>query len=561
MTIKRKYPDIYDDTKALDQKKIDAANRERKRLYLACRYLLRQLFRLGTDQTLSLDPASFPADSSVPNAEDDEVLLASVVGQCVMAGFTDPSFGKLERATPGKSDIFLNGGEDPTKQGTDHGYGTEPDPSRPDDPANPQIVFRVLIVPEFVERLNDAVKRFNSNKVLFTQTWVQLREKGVGKVNGTPTDTIINTKQLAEVAQRLIVANVSPYDPHIVIRVLNAITQSLGGAFDGMPSVADIEPPDLEGVAPVEIVQDNVLAVRLIYYSAQLEEMKLHAVVEKLVEHFQTGMLPISRGSASDKIYTWIKASADRLNEAERRGIYGRVLGLAQGATNEGTPNREFADIWYRFLATVSLKYREVFSAERAEVSDEQIHKAARDLAVNMSLHGYGIAYPAAIEMQTIVNEAFAILDEQAVQMAYGVRDRWQLVDRVSALYLGGVVNGVKYRTIAGAGEKIVRWLAERAAILASSSSAGLKLLDYSVRPPAPTAAFKEIADLAERWLAVTGTPDESVRKSSDPVDLQQQYTVPMLGQSAGMPSAVQDALNQVGGGGMIPNLPVIPQA
>jgi hypothetical protein len=389
--------------------------------------------------------------------------------------------------------------------------------------------------------------------------WEQLKEKGTGEVNGPAAATIIRAKQIAEVTERLITERVSPSDPHIVLHVLNAISQSLGGVFDSQGSVLDIDLPELDAGTAVEIIPDNVRAVQAIYFSAQLEEMRMHAALEKLVEHFQTGMLPVSRGSAADKVYAWIKGTQDRLNEVERRSIYGRVLGLAQGATNEGMPNREFSDLWFRFLSTLSLKYREVFSTEKDEVSVEQVHKAARDLAVNISLHGYGIAYNAAIEMQAIVRDVIAILDESDVLMAYGVRDRWQLVDRVSALYLGGAVNGVKYRTMASAGEKIIKWLADKAPILASSSPAGLALVDAKGEP---TPEFKFIADLAERWLAVTGTQDEIVRRSSEPVDLQTQYTVPMLGQASGiMPQAVQDALNQVGAGGVIPNLPVIPQA
>lgn len=566
MAITRKYPDIYEKPVGVDARSVLLANILRKRMYLALRYELSSQFRIGDDTPaagggapprprVTTLPENFPGNADTA----DEVLFASVYGQLLKAGYGDPSLGRLDRGgTPSKNDTFFSGGEDPAKQGTIQEFGDETDPA--DDPNNPQmpkIPFRVLIVAEFKDRVGEAVRRFNLNVGLYTQTWIQLRDQGVGKVNGNPTETEIFAKQLAEVAERLIVANVDPDDPYIKMRVLAAINQSLGGEFDAMSSAVDIDPPDLEAGTTVEIIADNLKAVRLIYFSAHLEEMKTHAAVEKIVEHFQSGMLPVSRGSAADRIYAWIKGNHERLNEVERRGIYGRVLGLAQGATNEGAPNREFPDLWYRFLATVSLKYREIYSSEKDEVSVEQIHKAARDLAVNISLHGYGIAYPAAVEMQNIVNDMFAITDEQAILRAYGVNDRWQLVDRISALYLGGVVNGVKYRTMAGAGEKIIKWLADRAPRLASSSASSLDL----VRSGLPTPSLQEIADLAERWLAVTGTPDESVRRNSDPVDLQSQYTVPMLGQSAGMSPFVQDALNQAGVGGMIPNLPVIPQA
>jgi hypothetical protein len=555
MAIKKNYPDIFDPEPGLRPQDTATANRLRKRLYLAVRYLLRELFQIGSKDNPPVDPASFPPSDAI----GDEVRFASVYGLLLMAGYDDPSLGRLDRGAPGPKDIYLDGTDDPSSP---NDFGTEPDPTEPDPSKNRTIKFRVLIVPEFVERFSDAVKKYNANKALFGQVHVQLVKNGTGRDGIPSTESHIRCKQIAEVTERLINENVSPFDPQIVLHVVNAISQSIGGVLDAHSSVLDINLPELDAGTAVEIIPDNVRAVQAIYFSAQLEEMKMHAVLDKLVEHFQSGMLPISRGSAADKVYAWIKQTPDRLSEGERRGIYGRVLGLAQGATNEGLPNREFADLWYRFLATISLKYREIFSTEKDEVSIEQVHKAARDLAVNISLHGYGIAYPAAIEMQDIVRDVIAILDEQQVLMAYGVRDRWQLVDRVSSLYLGGAVNGVKYRTMASAGEKVIKWLADKAPVLASSSSAGLVLVDHSGAMPRPTQEFKYIADLAERWLAVTGTQDEMVRRSSEPVDLQTQYTVPMLGQGSAMPQAVHDALNQFGGNGVaIPNLPVVPQA
>jgi hypothetical protein len=193
------------------------------------------------------------------------------------------------------------------------------------------------------------------------------------------------------------------------------------------------------------------------------------------------------------------------------------------------------------------------------------VHKSARDLAVNLSLHGYGLASPAAGELQSIIEDIFSVMDEKEVQMAYGVRDRWQLVDRVSSLYLGGAGNGVKFRTLAATGEKIINWLAESAPVLASGSAAGLQIITWDGQRRVATPAFRTLAEWAERWLAATGTSDAIVAQNTEPLDLKTQYTVPMLGQGmSGMPQAVQDALNQVRGSGVnVPmmNLPNIPQA
>lgn len=536
MPIQKIYPDIYDPALSGEAE----PNLLRRRLYAGVRRLLAELFEVSESKTPE-HPKDFPADTT---AQIDEVRLAAIIGQLLLSGYDDPSQGRLERGFPSSRDLIFQGA------------GHEPNPGHPPPDTVP---LRVHVVPEFVDQFTQAVRKFNANKGLYTQVFIQLRDKGGGQANGSATKTTIRSKQIAEVTERLITENVSPNDPHIILQVLSAIQQSLGGVVDAHPSALDIDLPELDAGTTVEIIPDNVRAVQAIYFSAQLEEMKLHAVVEKLVEHFERGMIPVTRGSAADKLYAWIKDTPQRLTEIDRRGLYGRVLGLAQGATNDAMPNREFSDLWRRFLATLSIKRREIFSSERDEVSVEQIHKAGRDLAVNISLHGYGMAHPAAIEMQDIVRQTIAIADEPAILRAYGVNDRWQLVDRVATLYLGGAVNGVKYRTLAAAGEKIIRWLADRAPILASSSAAGLSITDIQGNP---TRDFLYISDLAERWLAVTGTADESVRQISDPVDLQQQYTVPMLGQQSVIPQSVHDVLSQMGNGiNGVGNLPAIPQA
>lgn len=548
------YPDIFDPAAG---EAVATANVERKRLYLALRHLLREYFMVdrGPNYTTPI-PASFPLNFGPTgvdphqHATEEKVRFASIFGQLLLNGYADPSLGKFGRGTTGPRDIVSLDGSwtpTPTHDANDQGkFGTEADGS----------AFRVHIVPEFVAKFTEAVQDFNANAKLYTQVFLKLRDNGVGAANGGATQTIIRCRRLAEVTRRLINQNVSPNDPHIQLHVMNAMSQTLGGVVDAHPSALDIDLPDLDAGATVEILADNIKAVSAIYYSAQLEQMKLHAVMDKIVEHFSTGMLPITRGTAADRIYEWIKRTPERLGEFERRSLYARTFGLAMGGVEDVLPNREFADLWIRLLSMITQRYRESFGLERQRVSDEQIHKAGRDLAVNLSLHGYAIAHPAALELQQIIRQILAVFDEPEVANAYGVRDRWQLVDRISALYLGGSVNGVKYRTMAANGSRLIQWLGDRRANLASGSTTSLGLFDLATMQP--TTEFAGLAESAERWLAVAGFGAEFAEQHVAPVDLQEQHTVPILGQGAQLPAAVRSALEQVGG---ISNLPVIPQA
>jgi hypothetical protein len=590
------YPEIYDpELESSGGGYVESThprNVQAKRLYLAVREVLRRDF-CPNDDGVPANPSDFK------NAPiNQRIRFVSVLGELLLRGFKDPSLGRLAPGASDKdgspshghdyapasghdTDLFRSFSHEarlktPDLSQTDvleayrELFGSEPpDPSsRHEGGPGP---FSVIIARAFADAVGDAVKSFNRSRDIYRQSYYEVRKRAHGKTNNGPgKQRRISAKLVAAVAERLVIDRVDPNEPLFVQQVANAIATAVGGGGIGgtgpggvNPSARELIVPDLDAGAgaAVEIIPDNVQAIRFIYFSAQLEEMKLHAVHDKVVEHFQTGMLPISRGPAADKLHVWMKRSADRISEAERRALYGRVLGLAQGGIDV-LPNREFIGLWTRFLSTVSQKAREIASTERARVSAEQIHKCARDLAVNLSLHGYGWASPAATEMMDVVNDMFSILDEPQVMQAYGVRDRWQLVDRVSSLYLGGASNGVRYRATAQSGQLIIDWLAKNAAILASGSVRGLQFIEHRGRGRVrPTEMFETLAEWCERWLAATGIADSTAEQHIDPVDLPTQYTVPMLGQHTnGMPQAVQDALDQVGAG-HLPSLPVIPQA
>ena len=63
-----------------------------------------------------------------------------------------------------------------------------------------------------------------------------------------------------------------------------------------MPSV-EITLPDLESGVDVEISKENLRAVQAIYFAYMLEQMRMFQVVERIVELYQQGMLPLGRGS------------------------------------------------------------------------------------------------------------------------------------------------------------------------------------------------------------------------------------------------------------------------
>jgi hypothetical protein len=137
------------------------------------------------------------------------------------------------------------------------------------------------------------------------------------------------------------------------------------------------------------------------------------------------------------------------------------------------------------------------------------------DLGTNLSLYGRGIAF-AATELQARLREIIALLNDPEIKASYGARDMFQVVARVATLELGGARNSIRYRTMANAGAVIIRWLANRASILSSSSSARL-LNDFLIqsRQTSPTKPTLDPTDFdlvnaCGQWLVATGTPENT---------------------------------------------------
>ena len=203
---------------------------------------------------------------------------------------------------------------------------------------------------------------------------------------------------------------------------------------------------------------ENIKAVEVIYFSAMLEGAQFFNVVDRLVALFQSGLLPIETSATAGKLYKYWKQQPTRLTSNERKTIYSRVLGIG-GSDAGSNPNREFADLWLRFISAVS-----AFSDQTA------IRKAGRDLAGNLSLHGFGLAYYAASDLQSQIKTITSLLSAPDVRSAYGASDMWQVIDKVATLDLGGAGNLVRYRTLAESGATIIAWLARKLSELVKDS-------------------------------------------------------------------------------------------
>src|SRR5262249_49495489 len=261
--------------------------------------------------------------------------------------------------------------------------------------------------------------------------------------------------------------------------------------------------------------------------------------------------------TAGNTLYDYWKRSINRMTETKRRSLYARTLGFPGGDASQGTPNREFNDLWLRFLSAVSSYARQVTVENLLRtnipipVSQQLVKKTALDLAQNLSLHGYGIGYFAATELQKQIKEIISLLSDPDIKTAYGARDMWQVIDQVASLELGGSKNSIRYRTMATSGAIIIRWLAERGKLLTSADQ--IIVLDVnqlrnlsSPRPRGVKATVdptdRDLVDASDQWLAVTGTAEKSVENYAQPVEAPNLTSRPVY-----IPQVARDLLESVG--------------
>ncbi len=366
----------------------------------------------------------------------------------------------------------------------------------------------------------------------------------------------VDSGEFAGVMRGLILKEVSVSEPQLRRRI-NECLDKLQFVGENRPiTELGIDLPDLEQTTDADIVADNVRLMGPMVCAAMFDELKAFQVVDKLVELFQHGMLPIGSGEAGKLLYKYWKEAPNRMSESERKNFYAMTMGIPGGESG-GMVNRDFNDLWLRFVSSVSsyVSQNEVDKLLRkgglpSAISGQQVRKAARDLAANLSLHGYGMAYYAALDMQDQIRTIIKLLSDKDIRSAYGARDMWQVVDQVATLELGGAKTSSRYRMLATCGAIITAWLADNVTRIMRPTG---PIIDMNeVLSPMPRSSGKatthpsdyDLVNACELWLADTGTSDTRVDEMSQPREAPVMTSKPVQ-----IPSIARDMLDSVGMG------------
>ena len=256
-----------------------------------------------------------------------------------------------------------------------------------------------------------------------------------------------------------------------------------------------------EAETDLEITHGNLHAVQALHFAYTLEQARLLQVVDRIVELFRFRLLPLAARSAADRLASMRETS--RLHDAERRNLYQRIFG-APGGDEGSAPNREFNDLWLRFVASVAGLARSR-RTEKPVVANASARRAARDLASNLARAGQGLAQHAAAELARPIDEILNLLDDAALHLAFGAFDRWSLIERINANQFGMPIDSRRVRTMAESGSTILGWLAEEGG--AANADNGNEVID------------QDLIDANEQWLAASGLPNGVMEHYGLPIE------------------------------------------
>ncbi|HEX8074245.1 MAG TPA: hypothetical protein VF545_04630 [Thermoleophilaceae bacterium] len=258
--------------------------------------------------------------------------------------------------------------------------------------------------------------------------------------------------------------------------------------MDTSPLESGLEIPPVTRDGPVdESKKENIYAVSMVFAAYWLEQAALFHVVDRITENFMNGLLPIGYGEAGKILDEGYWNSEDRMSEPARRMQYTRCLGFEGGeVSREVQPNKEFGDLWLRFLASLAEYDRQqrigdFFEKSRSgpmSLTGEGVRKAGRDLAANCSLYGYAYTHFAARRLKRHIESAWRVLDLREIRDAYGVNNPWEVVERVATTELNLSPNAVRFSTLADSGKRILDIVAKYAGVWNASPDGAPLFMD-----------------------------------------------------------------------------------
>jgi len=211
-----------------------------------------------------------------------------------------------------------------------------------------------------------------------------------------------------------------------------------GGARPASLLAAHLDAPTLPDFQPNHVA-DRLHAAAALHYAAQLDRLCLFAVADRVVRLFLDGLLPLPPGAL---VHAYARAQAGFPAPEERAAACAQVIG---DANSEAVT---LLDLW-------------LVNAVARPADPLACAVVGRALALNLSRR----AAPLVTRIHAHVSAAVELLSDPGVLLAFGDRDLWRLVERISAQYLARPLDVPRLRGRAVIGSAALVWLADHAAV------------------------------------------------------------------------------------------------
>jgi hypothetical protein len=391
-----------------------------------------------------------------------------------------------------------------------------------------------------------------------TQTNKAVFEKVDGEIQRVRGNQGAFYQELAVTARQLIDgqrgANV--FNPILLASAVQAALQDYGAGKDNRGS---FELPPLTGGSTGggidEIIPDNVRGVAMLYAALQLEVAGLFKVVDRNVEIFMNGQLPVSNDLGGNALDAYYWDTVNRMSESARWMQFSRVLGAKGGEVSRDVqPNTAFDGLFFRFLSSISEFQRQQRIADLLgnqrglTLTAEGVRSNGHDVGGNASLFGFGSTQFVARRLQRDIQTALNILKLPDIQQAWGVNNAWQVIERVSAQEFKVTPNVVKYRTMADSGKRILDVVAKNASAWSAISNNQLFSDPNSEGDTGDISKADQqiLFRHTEFWLAVNGVQDQQIVQNSQPVESGYAPSIPSLDGVAGGGGGSADIAGQI---------------
>jgi hypothetical protein len=344
---------------------------------------------------------------------------------------------------------------------------------------------------------------------------------------------------------------IAPEDSGFATRVDRAYLDYASGdiGYDGF------QLPELDATTDGDLLPQNMMAAGRLYGAFEFEKLRLVSAVDRVAELWRAGVVPIGNDSGGQLLNDYFWSRDERLTEAARGMIFGRLFGATGTETSKDSqPNKGFEALMRRFLTNVAQLRRlqeqqSVISnpGESRTLASENVRKTGREFATNLSLYGWGSAYFDASRIDSHIAMAYKVADDAQVQRAFAATTPWQVVERVSQQEFGVTPNIVKHHTMAMSGRRIIEILAQNPNALTGRTGEFHELLG--------DALWNELSRLALAWLSVNGITSEQLVSYSAPVDAIASPSIPTMpaAQPAGGPNI--NRLRDMVSSGQMPSL------